>query len=993
MISYNQDDAEAELRHLRSQLADARQDVDSWRSLSERQRVQLERIRSIPGVGVGLRAWRSLAPMRRRTFGAVAASTDTVRRLARPARGLRHVPDRLASPRRKASLRRALASLDPVEPTTARVRIVIPTRSGGVRLGLLLDVLEHARQARPGLELLVVANDVDSATEDELRRRDVDVVWNARNESFSTACNQGADGMLDGHLLFLNDDVEPLDEQWLDRMILAAESGAQAVGAQLVHGARRLRDGGAPEWRLIHAGVRFEFFDGAPAPRNLGGSEPRIESDAVKVGAATAACLLVDATWFREVGGFDDRYHYGAEDIDLCWRLRQSGGQVAVARGAVLSHVEGSTRLRGDRRERNERQAANWDLFHRLHGPSVAREVRRDRLEAAGVLAVPTHVAITVTRAGPGVSYGDGDTADGLSSAFESLGWTTSRLERHQDRWYDVPPRADVVFSLLDTYDVRRVDRRGRTTIAWVRNWVDRWIAAPWFEHYDVVLVASEEAAKRVAASTRHRPVLFPLATDAERFAPSIGTERPIEALIPANHWGLDRGVPELVEALGSRSVLVGAGWEELSSVHDVWRGEVPRSRLPGVYASARYVIDAVSPHVVSGGGLNARVFDALAAGSLPITNHASAAAELFGDDLLTWNDPADVVKVIDGLERDPGDREDLLTRLRERVLAEHTYATRAATIQQLLLDRNELATLAIGLGAPNEHASRHWGDRPFAEALAAELRAIGHHVTVHTRADWDSPTARAADVTVQLKGRGSWSPAPGQRRILWIISHPDELTDEELDGADLVLAASDALAQHLRTRTSTPVDVMLQATDHRRFVPYARDPQHASSVLFVGNSKFTRRPVVDDAIAAGVDLTIIGREWEGRVPPELVRSRWVDNDELAHVYCGAEVVLNDHWPVMRRWGIISNRIFDVLACGRPIVSDDVPGLREHFGELVTSYGSAEDLPSAVEYARELGRRPDFLSTARAAVVPAHTFEQRATELLAHLTRWDFAGG
>ena len=57
---------ERELQLLRSQLQDARRDVDAWRLLAERQRRQLERVRSLPGVGRISSGQRRIAPARRR---------------------------------------------------------------------------------------------------------------------------------------------------------------------------------------------------------------------------------------------------------------------------------------------------------------------------------------------------------------------------------------------------------------------------------------------------------------------------------------------------------------------------------------------------------------------------------------------------------------------------------------------------------------------------------------------------------------------------------------------------------------------------------------------------------------------------------------------------------------------------------------------------------------------------------------------------------------
>ncbi len=174
---------------------------------------------------------------------------------------------------------------------------------------------------------------------------------------------------------------------------------------------------------------------------------------------------------------------------------------------------------------------------------------------------------------------------------------------------------------------------------------------------------------------------------------------------------------------------------------------------------------------------------------------------------------------------------------------------------------------------------------------------------------------------------------------MLWLISHPESVDTRECDEADLVLVASQRLATELRARTKTPVEVMLQATDPRRFGPRAPDPQHAHAVAVVAMTRRVFRPAVAYALATGLRPAIYGTGWRDFVDPALIMAEFVPNDELATVYSSVGVLLNDHWDTMRNSGIVSNRLFDALACGTPIVSDHLPELGELFGDAVSTYG------------------------------------------------------
>lgn len=63
----------------------------------------------------------------------------------------------------------------------------------------------------------------------------------------------------------------------------------------------------------------------------------------------SGAFFLVRRDAFEAVGGFDERYFMFAEDMDLCWRLRERGDAVAACDAAVVTHVEGVSRARASR--------------------------------------------------------------------------------------------------------------------------------------------------------------------------------------------------------------------------------------------------------------------------------------------------------------------------------------------------------------------------------------------------------------------------------------------------------------------------------------------------------------------------------------------------------------------------------------------------------------------------------------------------------------------
>jgi len=250
----------------------------------------------------------------------------------------------------------------------------------------------------------------------------------------------------------------------------------------------------------------------------------------------------------------------------------------------------------------------------------------------------------------------------------------------------------------------------------------------------------------------------------------------------------------------------------------------------------------------------------------------------------------------------------------------------------------------AIKTASPPGEAGLHWGDVHFAQALGAALERLGQIVVVDSRAAQTRNTAYLDDVVLVLRGLTRVEPQPGRVNLLWIISHPDLVDVDEIRTYDGVFAASAPWAARMTEQAHRPVDVLLQCTDPERFQPGLAQPDTGEEVLFIGNSRNVFRPIMRDALAAGADVSVYGKNWERFIDERLIRGTYFPNELLATAYRSAGVVLNDHWEDMRREGFISNRVFDATAAGARVVSDEVPLIEETFGGLVRTYCSVEEL-------------------------------------------------
>lgn len=290
----------------------------------------------------------------------------------------------------------------------------------------------------------------------------------------------------------------------------------------------------------------------------------------------------------------------------------------------------------------------------------------------------------------------------------------------------------------------------------------------------------------------------------------------------------------------------------------------------------------------------------------------------------------------------------------------------------------------SLKIAAPAGPEGDGWGDVHFAAELAGALERLGQRVRIDRRDAHVRDDDAADDVTLVLRGLDRVPPNPASVNLLWVISHPDDVSDTELRSFDAAFVAGPVWGATAAARSGVPVRTLLQATDPSVFRPGSRSATSpdADRVVFVGSTRGAARPVVADAVVLGADLRVHGPGWEALVPAESLGEASLTRAEVATAYASARVVLNDHWPDMAAGGFVSNRVFDVLASGGVVVTDEVAGLPEVLDVPTLAVARSRD-----ELAVLLDPSYAWPTAAERAAVASHiaaehSFDARAAVLL-----------
>lgn len=277
---------------------------------------------------------------------------------------------------------RALLSVAPIpkpaqSPGTPLVSIVIPSRDNPEVLFCCVDSLLERTQEGCSFEILIIDNGSTQENQRiiqekvgervrEIKRRDfcgIRYDCKPMEFNFSRMCNLGAAQAAGELFLFLNDDMEILQKDWLTKLACKALMPyAGAVGAKLLYpdsdiiqhaGITNLRVG--PAHKLQYLSDRRNHYYG----KNRGVHDML---------AATGACLMMRREVFLQAGGFFEGLAVAFNDVDLCYTIYENGFYNMVRNDVILYHHESLSRGKdGESDQKQQRLLKEKDILYERH--------------------------------------------------------------------------------------------------------------------------------------------------------------------------------------------------------------------------------------------------------------------------------------------------------------------------------------------------------------------------------------------------------------------------------------------------------------------------------------------------------------------------------------------------------------------------------------------------------------------------------------------------
>ncbi|MDD4351696.1 MAG: glycosyltransferase [Candidatus Gracilibacteria bacterium] len=249
---------------------------------------------------------------------------------------------------------------------TPKVSIIIPFKDQVTMLKKCVNSILLKTKYENYEIILVSNNSKRKNTFDYLktleRKKNIKVLHHDVKFNFAELNNWAVKQTAGEYLLFLNNDTEVINKDWLRELLVnASRKEVGAVGAKLLY----------PDGTIQHAGVILGMTGLAGhifAHQRAAETYYRLAKFRRNYLAVTAACLMVAREKFNEIGGFNEKFTICGNDVDLCLSLYEKGYLNVYTPYAKLYHHESATR------DPNKIPKCDFDISRQRYKPYLGKD-------------------------------------------------------------------------------------------------------------------------------------------------------------------------------------------------------------------------------------------------------------------------------------------------------------------------------------------------------------------------------------------------------------------------------------------------------------------------------------------------------------------------------------------------------------------------------------------------------------------------------------------
>jgi GT2 family glycosyltransferase len=221
-----------------------------------------------------------------------------------------------------------------------KISIIIPTwNTAQITLRCVDSILKNL--PKDIFEIIIVDN---HSTDDTVKmfsrlKNVVNLIKNPDNYGYAKACNQGAKIATGNYLLFLNSDMRLTDSKLLNMAKhLASNLNIGVIGPKLLNPDLSVQASIFPPQTITNAIKEYWFNQKSSYSKYL-----VAESKPISVNAISGGAMLIEKEFFKSIGGWNEKYHFYYEDMDLCRRIIDLHKDIVYYPNCTFIHDHGAS--------------------------------------------------------------------------------------------------------------------------------------------------------------------------------------------------------------------------------------------------------------------------------------------------------------------------------------------------------------------------------------------------------------------------------------------------------------------------------------------------------------------------------------------------------------------------------------------------------------------------------------------------------------------------
>ena len=510
------------------------------------------------------------------------------------------------------------------------VSIIIPVFN---KIELTLQCLNSLNEINSQniFEVIVVDNNSTDGTNEILNKvkdslkYELKIIQNSSNLGFAKANNIGIKSAKYDNILFLNNDtIAEID--FLNKPVEILNSkNIGAVGIKLLYPDRLIQHAGLAFGGNKLAQHIFNFYPSHYPPANF----------SKEVSAITGACFFIKKSLFEKLGGFDEAFINGQEDIDLCMKIKSLGLKIWYSPDAWIYHLESQSANRLEKAFQNRQLfLKRWEnyivpdvnlFFDEIKKISSIKSINSkydmpDKINFAIKIGVPDRTY---------KNWGDIYYANSLANALKAKGHNA--VIHYLEEWNQLDEAIHVVIHIkgLSNYELKP----NNVNIIWIINHPELHKIEE-LNQYDLIFAASKKYYDQISKKVSVPIFYLPQATEKEHFNKRNNVEKEFDVLFIGNNYESKNNkcrqiISDVLETkINCNLKIFGENWDGFVDPKYIGGNFVEWEKIPELYSKAKIVLNDHQQSMRENGFVNNRTFDVAQTGTLQISNYVEGLVE-----------------------------------------------------------------------------------------------------------------------------------------------------------------------------------------------------------------------------------------------------------------------------------------------------------------------------------------------------------------------------